>query len=166
MKVRTQLSSRFPRCPRPLPRRKPKSASPTSADIRRCANWRTRVRPLPLGRPPSRRLDAPRRAFYGYGLPRSALPYNVSVAVEQNARLLRMQVEVGALRAECEIGSCHLPACKTILDVVGDLFADVCQVEEFFLDDRIFGLFGKLSIRGRLLPEIVVPLHTYLPRND
>jgi hypothetical protein len=64
------------------------------------------------------------------------------------------------------IGSCHLAACKTILDVVGDLFADVCQVEEFFLDDGIFGLFGKLSIRGRLLPEIVVPLHTYLPRND
>ena len=56
-----------------------------------------------------------------------------------------------------------LPACKTILDVVGDLFADVCQVEEFFLDDSIFSLFGKLSIRGRLLPEIVVPLHIYLP---
>jgi len=35
-----------------------------------------------------------------------------------------------------------------------------------FLDDGIFGLFGKLSIRGRLLPEIVVPLHTYLPRKD
>src|SRR5262249_3337465 len=71
-----------------------------------------------------------------------------------------------ALRAECEIGSCHLPACKTILDVVGDLFANVCQVEEFFLDYGIFGLFSKLSIRGRLLPEIVVPLHTYLPRKD
>ena len=53
-----------------------------------------------------------------------------------------------------------LPACKTILDVVGDLFAHVCQVEQFFLDDGIFGLFGKLSIRGCLLPEIVVPLHT------
>src|SRR5262249_20021726 len=52
------------------------------------------------------------------------------------------------------------------LDVVGDLFAHVCQVEQFFLDDGIFGLFGKLSIRGRLLPEIVVPLHTYLPRKD
>src|SRR5262245_25956902 len=60
----------------------------------------------------------------------------------------------------------YLPACKTILDVVGDLLADVCQVEEFFPDNGIFGLFGKLSIRGRLLPEIVVPLHTYLPRND
>jgi hypothetical protein len=53
-------------------------------------------------------------------------------------------------RAECEIGSCHLSACKTILDVVGDLFADICQLEEFLLDDGIFGLFGKLSIHGRL----------------
>src|SRR5215813_6005565 len=60
----------------------------------------------------------------------------------------------------------RLPACQTVLDVVGDLFADGCQVEEFFLDDGIFGLFGKLSIRGRLLPEIVVPLHTFLPRKD
>jgi hypothetical protein len=53
-----------------------------------------------------------------------------------------------------------------ILDVVGDLFADVCQLKEFLLDDGIFGLFGKLSIHGRLLPQIVVPLHTYLPRKD
>jgi len=50
----------------------------------------------------------------------------------------------------------HLPACKTIFDVVGDLFADVCQVEESFLDDGIFGLLGKLSIRGRLLPADAV----------
>src|SRR5262249_30247240 len=89
----------------------------------------------------------------------AALPSDV-----MNSRLFfRSPCRAQPLRAECEIGSCHLPACKTILDVVGDLFADVCQVEEFFLDDSIFGLFGKLSIRGRLLPEIVVPLHTYLP---
>src|SRR6516162_4275126 len=47
MKGRTQLFSPFPRCPRPLPRRKPKSASPTSADIRRCADWRTRGQAAP-----------------------------------------------------------------------------------------------------------------------
>jgi len=29
--------------------------------------------------------DSTWREFYGYGLPRSALPYNISVAVEQNA---------------------------------------------------------------------------------
>jgi hypothetical protein len=32
------------------------------------------------------------------------------------------------------------------------------------LNNGIFGLFGKLSIHSRLLPQIVVPLHTYLPR--
>src|SRR6266436_8846789 len=55
MKSRTQLSSRFPRGPRPLPRRNPKSASPTSADIRRRVNWRTRVQAAPLsgGLPPA-----------------------------------------------------------------------------------------------------------------
>src|SRR5262249_32567826 len=46
------------------------------------------------------------------------------------------------------------------------LFADICQLEEFLLDNGIFGLFGKLSIHGRLLPQMVVPLHTYLPRKD
>ena len=55
---------------------------------------------------------------------------------------------------------CDLPAGETILDVVGDLFADVCQFEEFLLDYGIFGLLGKLSIHGRLLPQIVIPLHT------
>src|SRR5262249_25009357 len=49
MQDRTRLSSPFPRGPRPLPRRKPKSASPTSADIRRCATGEQEVRPLPLG---------------------------------------------------------------------------------------------------------------------
>src|SRR6266700_257938 len=38
-----KLSSRFQRSPRPLPRRQPNSASPTSADIRGRVNWRTRV---------------------------------------------------------------------------------------------------------------------------
>src|SRR6516165_9872945 len=47
MKGRTQLSSRFPRSPRPLPRRKPNSASPTSADIRRREKPRTRVHAAP-----------------------------------------------------------------------------------------------------------------------
>src|SRR5712691_9185233 len=52
-----------------------------------------------------------------------------------------------------------LPACPTILDVIGDLLADGCQIEEFPLDEGIFGLFGKLPIHGRLLPEIVIPVH-------
>jgi hypothetical protein len=36
-----------------------------------------------------------------------------------------MQVEVEPFEPEREIGSCHLPACKMILDVIGDLFAGV-----------------------------------------
>src|SRR5215475_9712189 len=47
MKDRRQLSERFPRSPRPLPRRKPNSASPTSADIRRRVKRRTRVQAAP-----------------------------------------------------------------------------------------------------------------------
>jgi hypothetical protein len=76
-------------------------------------------------------------------------------------RSLRARTYVGFGSAE-SFG--ELPACKPILDVIGDLFADVCQLEEFLLDNGIFGLLGKLSIHGRLLPQIVVPLHTYLPR--
>jgi hypothetical protein len=38
----------------------------------------------------------------------------------------------------------ELPTCKPILDVIGDLFADVCQLEEFLLDNGIFGLLGKI----------------------
>jgi hypothetical protein len=52
-----------------------------------------------------------------------------------------------------------LPACLMILDVIGDLLADGCQIEELLLDKGIFGLFGKLAIHNRLLPKIVVPVH-------
>src|ERR1700730_11687783 len=51
------------------------------------------------------------------------------------------------------------PACATILDVIGDLLADGCQVEKLLLDEGILGLFGKLQIHGRLLPKIVIPVH-------
>jgi hypothetical protein len=51
------------------------------------------------------------------------------------------------------------PARATILDVIGDLLADACQVDEFLLDEGIFGLLGKLPIHGRLLPKIVIPVH-------
>jgi hypothetical protein len=52
-----------------------------------------------------------------------------------------------------------LPAWTTILDVIGDLLADVCQVEEFLLDESIFGLLGKLPIHRRLLSKILIPVH-------
>src|SRR6266511_3234722 len=51
-----------------------------------------------------------------------------------------------------------LPACLTILDAIGDLLADGCQIEEFLLEG-ILGLFGKFPIHSRLLPKIVIPVH-------
>jgi hypothetical protein len=44
-------SDAFRRSPRPLPRRTPNGASPTSADIRRRVTRKQEFRPLPLGRP-------------------------------------------------------------------------------------------------------------------
>src|SRR5260221_12327679 len=55
MKGRKQLSSRFQRRPSPLAKRNPNSASPTSASIRHRVPGEQEFRPLPLGRPPSRR---------------------------------------------------------------------------------------------------------------
>jgi hypothetical protein len=54
-----------------------------------------------------------------------------------------------------------LPACPTILDVIGDLLADGGQIEEFLLNEDIFSLFGKLPIHSRLLPQIVIPVHAW-----
>jgi len=47
----------------------------------------------------------------------------------------------------------------TILNVIGNLLTDGRQVEEFLLDESIFGLLGKLPIHGRLLPKILIPVH-------
>jgi len=36
----------------------------------------------------------------------------------------------------------RLPACQTILNAIGNLLADRCQVEEFLFAEDIFGFFG------------------------
>ena len=46
-----------------------------------------------------------------------------------------------------------------IFDVVSDLLADGRQFKHLVLDDRIVGLLGKSPIHGRLVPEIVRPIH-------
>jgi len=51
-----------------------------------------------------------------------------------------------------------LPACQTILNAIGNLLADGCQVEQFLFAD-IFRFFGKLPIYRRLVPEIIIPIH-------
>ena len=55
-------------------------------------------------------------------------------------------------------GSRRLSACQTILNAIGNLLADGCQVEEFLFVD-IFRFFGKLPIHRRLVPEIIIPIH-------
>src|SRR5258708_39749719 len=55
----TLFRSRFQRRPSPLAKRKPNSASPTSADIRHRVTGEQEFRPLPFGRPPSRTHDHP-----------------------------------------------------------------------------------------------------------
>jgi hypothetical protein len=53
----------------------------------------------------------------------------------------------------------ELPACETVLDIIGDLFAHGRQLKHLVFDDRIVSLLGKLSILGCLVPEIVRPVH-------
>jgi len=52
------------------------------------------------------------------------------------------------------------PARQMIFDIVGDLLADGRQLKQLVLDDRIVGLLGTLPVHGRLIPEIVRPIHT------
>jgi hypothetical protein len=53
----------------------------------------------------------------------------------------------------------ELPACETILDIIGDLFAHRRQLKHLVFDDGIISLLGKLPILGRFVPEIVNPFH-------
>jgi len=46
-----------------------------------------------------------------------------------------------------------------ILNVTGDLFTHGRQLKQLVFNDRIIGLLGKLPILGRLVPEIVRPIH-------
>lgn len=45
-----------------------------------------------------------------------------------------------------------LSARQMVLDVTGDLLAEVCQIEKLILQGGSFRLFGKLSIPGRFFP--------------
>jgi hypothetical protein len=55
----------------------------------------------------------------------------------------------------------ELPARQTILNAIGNLLADGCQVEQFLFAKDIFGFFGKLPIRCRLAPKVIIPIHPY-----
>ena len=61
----------------------------------------------------------------------------------------------------CQPRFCGLvsAARQTILDVIRHFLADCRQLEMFLLDERIFGRFGKLSVMGCLIPQVVIPIH-------
>ena len=64
-----------------------------------------------------------------------------------------------ALRCGANVHLKRLPACQTILNTIGNLLADGCQVEQFLFAEDIFGFFGKLPIHRRLVPKIIIPIH-------
>jgi hypothetical protein len=55
----------------------------------------------------------------------------------------------------------RLPACQTILNAISNLLADGRQVEEVLFTEDIFGFFGKLPIDRRLVPKVIIPIHTW-----
>ena len=69
------------------------------------------------------------------------------------------QKQTSAKATEIEPWLRSLPARQMVLDIIGDLLADRRQLKKLVLDDRIVGLLGKLPIHGRLVPEIVRPIH-------
>jgi hypothetical protein len=66
-------------------------------------------------------------------------------------------IEVNAL-GHSDVGN-ELPACETVLEIIGDLFAHGRQLKHLVFDDRIVSLLGKSPILGRFVPEIVNPFH-------
>jgi hypothetical protein len=56
-----------------------------------------------------------------------------------------------------------LPGRQMIFHVVGDLLTDRCQLKHLVLDGRIIGLLSQLQVHGRLVPEVVSPIHAHTP---
>jgi hypothetical protein len=55
--------------------------------------------------------------------------------------------------------SSELPACETVLDIIGDFFARGRQLKHLAFDDRIVNLLGELPVLGCFVPKIVSPFH-------
>jgi hypothetical protein len=53
----------------------------------------------------------------------------------------------------------RLAARHTILDVIGCLLTNRCQVEKLLFYGLVFSRFGKLPIFGRFVPQIIGPIH-------
>jgi hypothetical protein len=57
----------------------------------------------------------------------------------------------------------RLAARHTILDVIGYLLTNRCQVEKLLFYGLVFNRFGKLPIFGRFVPQIIGPIHVAAP---
>ena len=51
------------------------------------------------------------------------------------------------------------PTWHTVLDVVGDLLTNRCQLKKLLFYRRLFGRFGKLSKLCRFVPKTISPIH-------
>ena len=53
----------------------------------------------------------------------------------------------------------RLAARHTILDVIGCLLTNCCQIEKLLFYGLVFSRFSKLPIFGRFVPQIIGPIH-------
>jgi hypothetical protein len=51
------------------------------------------------------------------------------------------------------------PTRHTVLDIVGDLLTNGCQLKKLLFYWRVFGRFGKLPKLCRFVPKIISPIH-------
>src|SRR5262249_45221611 len=51
------------------------------------------------------------------------------------------------------------PTWHTVLDIVGDLLTNRCQVKKLLFYRRVSGRFGKLPKLCRFVPKIISPIH-------
>ena len=63
------------------------------------------------------------------------------------------------LRPSSTYRMARLAARHTILDVIGCLLTNRCQVEKLLFYGSVFSRFGKSPIFGRFVPQIIGPIH-------
>jgi hypothetical protein len=51
------------------------------------------------------------------------------------------------------------PTWHVVLDIVGDLLTNGCQVKKLLFCRRVFGRFGMLPKLCRFVPKIISPIH-------
>jgi hypothetical protein len=60
----------------------------------------------------------------------------------------------------------RLAARHTILDVIGCLLTNCCQIEKLLFYGLVFSRFSKLPIFGRFVPQIIGPIHVHPVSTD